>query len=70
MSLEEFLIEDEEILAKIKASGTLYLATNKRVLKYRKELFGESFDDLAYKHITSLSHKKKQTYLLYYLVLF
>ena len=51
MSLEDFLIEGEEIIA---AASDDYFATSKRVIKYRKKLVREEFEDLAYPHITSL----------------
>lgn len=59
MALRDFFIENEEILAEVKSGSIFYLATNKRVIKYQKGLFGEKFDDLAFKHITSLSHRRK-----------
>ena len=58
MSLDDFLIPGEHVKQKIQQGGNAFYATNKRVIKYSKKvfgLFGEEFDDLAYKHITSVS---------------
>jgi hypothetical protein len=50
--IEGHLIPGENILAR---AGYFY-ATNRRVIRYRKELHGEELDDLAYSHISSISY--------------
>jgi hypothetical protein len=49
--MERFLVEGEEILAQ---AGDLY-ASNKRLLRYKKNLKGEELDDIPYSHVTSIS---------------
>jgi len=50
MPLENYLIQGEEILAK----AGIFVATNKRLIRYNKRFFSEELDDLPYSHITSI----------------
>ena len=43
MTIERYLTTDEKILA---TAGSFY-ATNKRVIRYRKNIMGEELHDLA-----------------------
>jgi hypothetical protein len=52
MAIERYLTTDEKILA---SAGDLY-ATNKRIIKYRKNILGEELHDLFYPHLTSISY--------------
>jgi hypothetical protein len=56
MSLDNYLLRDERILASAKSSSnaTLY-ATNKRVIRYEKGYFNEKVDSLSYSHIVAAS---------------
>lgn len=53
-TIDEQLLRDENILASAKgiSSSKLY-ATNKRVIRHEKHLFGEKVDSLYYNHISS-----------------
>ncbi len=53
-TIDEHLLRDENILASAKglSSSKLY-ATNKRVIRYEKGLFGEKVDSLFYNHIAT-----------------
>ncbi len=53
-TIDEQLLRDENILASAKgiSSGRLY-ATNKRVIRYEKGLFGEKVNSLFYNHIST-----------------
>lgn len=53
-TIDEHLLRDENILASAKgvSSSRLY-ATNKRVIRHEKQLFGEKVDSLFYNHIAS-----------------
>lgn len=55
MSLKDFLTPKEKEISKIKSSGYDFIATNKRVIKYKKKHGGEIFEDLTYKSINSIS---------------
>lgn len=55
MTVERYLTTDEKILA---SAGNFY-ATNKRVIKYGKNLMGEELHDLSYTHLTSISYINK-----------
>jgi hypothetical protein len=57
MVVEDYLTPKEKIVSQIKSSGYDFLATNKRVIKYKKTRGGENFEDLAYRHITSITLK-------------
>lgn len=57
MVVEDYLTPKEKIVSQIKSSGYDFIATNKRVIKYKKTRGGETFEDLAYKHITSITLK-------------
>lgn len=52
MTVERYLTTDEKILA---SAGNFY-ATNKRIIKYWKNLMGEELHDLSYSHLTSISY--------------
>ena len=52
MTIERYLTTDEKVLA---TAGSFY-ATNKRVIRYRKNIMGEELHDLAYSHLTSISY--------------
>jgi hypothetical protein len=56
MGLSDFLTSDEEILERygLAERGGMWIATDKRVIRYKKKLIGEEFEDLAYDKITSL----------------
>lgn len=55
MTVERYLTTDEKILA---TAGNL-CATNKRIIKYWKNLMGEELHDLSYTHLTSISYISK-----------
>ncbi len=50
MPLENYLVQGEEILAK----AGIFVATNKRLIRYNKRFFSEELDDIPYSHITSI----------------
>ena len=52
------MVEGEKVLVK---TGDLY-ATNKRVIKYSRNIVWEDFGDLAYRHIVSLKLVNKPTW--------
>lgn len=56
MGLSDFLTSDEEVLERygLAERGGMWIATDKRVIRYKKKLIGEEFEDLAYDKITSL----------------
>lgn len=65
MGLKDFLVleEGEEILVKygISEYNGIWVATNKRVIKYLKKLIGEEFCYIPYDKITSLEFVSKST---------
>ena len=65
MTLDDFLLRDEQILASAKAKedewsrgGTLY-ATNKRVIRYNKGILGEKMDSIYYSHVLGASYENQ-----------
>lgn len=57
MELEDYLTKGEKVILQYRASrgGVQYCATNKRVIRHQKSMFTETFHDLQYEHITSVS---------------
>lgn len=60
MPIDKHLTPKEKIKSEFKDGSYDFYATNKRVIKYRKGLAGEDFDDLMYKHIISFSIKSSR----------
>ena len=54
MTLEDYLQDDEEIIAKIEQGNIGFYATNKKVMRYEKGEAGK-VDMLFYPHIASVS---------------
>ena len=55
--IKQYLIAGESVLAKFgvhKRKGGIYYATNKRLIHFKKKIFGSEFSDLTYKNINSL----------------
>jgi hypothetical protein len=57
MVAEDYLTPKEKIVSQLKSSGYDFLATNKRIIKYKKTHGGETFEDLGYRHIISITLK-------------
>ena len=56
MALEDYLQDDEEIIAKIEQGKVGFYATNKKIMRYEKgEATGRKVDMLFYPHIASIS---------------
>jgi len=56
MAMEDYLQDDEEIIAKIEQGNVGFYATNKKIMRYEKgEATGRKVDMLFYPHITSIS---------------
>ncbi|MBI4287240.1 MAG: hypothetical protein HY671_02290 [Chloroflexi bacterium] len=55
MPLQTYLMEGEKIIAQC---GDFY-ASNKRLIRYQKHLFGEEVDDIPYAHLTSVGVARK-----------
>lgn len=65
MPIDEYLLREENILASAKgvSSSRLY-ATNKRVIRHEKHLFGEKVDSLYYNHIASCALENRSCWWL------
>ena len=59
MTIDNFLMRDEKILATAKGLNSTLYATNKRVIRYEKGLFREKVDSLSYSHIVAASYESK-----------
>ena len=60
MSLKDFLVQGEEMLAR---AGGFY-ATNSRLIKYKKDSTGETLDEIAYSKIKSLDLERNMRFRL------
>ena len=65
MPIDSHLLSNEKILVSAKAQednwgrgGTLY-ATNKRIIRYNKDVFGEKMDSLQFSHIVGASYENQ-----------
>ncbi|MEM4144115.1 MAG: zinc ribbon domain-containing protein [Candidatus Bathyarchaeia archaeon] len=57
MTIDDHLLSSERILASAKAPDAYRYATNERVIRYKKGLFGEKIDFLNYSNITGASYE-------------
>ncbi len=55
MALEDYLQDDEEIIAKVFRGNTKFYATNKKVIRYQESILSEKIDMIFYPHIASIS---------------
>ena len=59
--IRQYLTANESVLAKFgfhRRKGGIYYATNKRLIHFKKKMFGSEFTDLTYKNINSLKQDK------------
>lgn len=55
MALEDYLQDDEEIIAKVFVGNTKFYATNKKLIRYEESILSEKIDMIFYPHIASIS---------------
>jgi len=55
MTLERYLQEDEEVIAKVSQGNINFYATNKKLIRYQKDILSEKIDMIFYPHISSIS---------------
>ncbi len=61
--IEKFMCEDEKLRYEIvDRTGSKWLATNKRIIKFKESFGYKIFSDLDYKHIVSIKFEFKKYY--------
>jgi len=55
MTLESYLQEDEEVIAKVSQGNVKFYATNKKLIRYQEGVLSEKIDMMFYHHISSIS---------------
>jgi len=55
MTLESYLQEDEEVIAKVSQGNVRFYATNRKLIRHQEGVLSEKIDMIFYPHISSIS---------------